>query len=262
MITTAQINRSRFNIPQHEREFQAGAEPFGARDIEPRCHYAAIIAIVGLALSAAGTAAGMSAQAKAQKAQDAARAEELYRQRQYSQKAGAVVDQQIQESGATKAKPAIDAAAEDRAAAYNRITAQVQTPQTKAITQTVSSPFAAQTAQQSALAAQWNKILGGAQARMGGTQDWGLARNIAQQRAAGEIGLIGRNARGSAGVSAAEQEDASHAGDGLGAAGQLLTGAGKIAGAYGATNGNQNIEVVDPYETAAWGQEDWSIPKN
>lgn len=178
----------------------------------------------------------MAAQSKAQKAQDAARAAELYRQIQYSKKAGAVVDQQIAESGAAKAKPAIDAAAEDRAAAYNRITAQVQQPQTRTITQTVASPFTAQTATQSALAAQWNKILGGAQARLGATQDWGLARNIAQQRAAGEIGLIGRNARGSAGASSAEQQDASHAGDSLAATGQLLGVAGNMANASNASN--------------------------
>lgn len=196
-----------------------------------------IIALVGLALSAAGAGAGMAAQNKAQRAQDAARAAELYRQSQYSKRAGAVVDQQIDEGSAAKAKPAIDAAAEDRAAAYNRITSQVQQPQTRAITQTVSSPFTAQAATQSALAAQWNKILGGAQARMGGQQDWGLARNIAQQRGAGEIGLIGRNARGSASVSAAEQQDASREGDGLAAAGTLLNGAGQVVSAYGATGG-------------------------
>lgn len=220
----------------------------------------AVIAIIGLALSAAGTAASMSAQSKAQKAQDAARAAELYRQSQYSRKAGALVNQQIEDSSATKAKPAIDEAAASRADAYNRITAQVQQPAARAITKTVNTPFSAATAQQSALAAQWNKIIGGAQSRIGGQQDWGLARNIAQQRAAGEIGLIGRNARGSASVSAAEQQDASHAGDGLAAAGTLLNGAGKVVSAYGATQGGEPTDY-DPYSTAAWGEPDWSIPK-
>lgn len=220
----------------------------------------AIIGIIGLALSAAGTAASMSAQAKAQKAQDAARAAELYRQSQYSRKAGAVVDQQIDEASAAKAKPAIDDAAESRAATYNRITSQVQQP-SRAITKTVTTPFSTATAQQSALAAQWNKILGGAQARIGGQQDWGLARNIAQQRAAGEIGLIGRNAIASAEINKQEGEDSGHAGDGLAAAGELFGSAGNLASAYSQSLRTPASATVDPYETSAWVEPDWSIPR-
>lgn len=263
MITIAQINRSRFALPIQEREYPMAENHLAAVDIEPRCNYAAaVIAVIGLALSAAGTAASMSAQSKAQKAQDAARAAELYRQSQYSKRAGALVNQQIEDSSAAKAKPAIDAAADSRAANYNRITAQVQQQPARAITKTVSAPFATSTAQQSALATQWNKIIGGAQARIGGQQDWGLARNIAQQRAAGDISLIGRNARGSAGVSSAEQQDASHAGDGLATVGTLLNGAGKVASAYGANQGNADTADYDPYATAAWGEPDWSIPRS
>lgn len=218
-----------------------------------------IIALVGLALSATGAGVGMYAQNKAQRAQDAARASELYRQAQYSKKAGAVVDQEIDAGSSTKALPAIDEAATARAAAYNRITARAQPA--REITKTVTSPYGAAVAQQSSLADQWNKILGGAQARMGGFQDWGLDRNIAQQRAAADISLIGRNARGSASVSAAEQQDASRAGDGLAMAGTLLDSAGKVVSAYGATQAGPASETVDPYENAAWGQDDWSIPQ-
>jgi hypothetical protein len=207
---------------------------------------AGTIAIIGLVLSAASAGVGMAAQNKAQRAQDAQRAAELYRQSQFSRKAGAIVNQQIEEASATKAKPAIDDAAANRAANYNRITSQVQQP-AKAITKTVNSPFGVQTAQQSALAAQWNKIIGGAQARIGGFQDWGLARNIAQQRAGADISLIGRDARGSAGVSAAEQSDASHEGDALAAGGQLLGDAGRGLTMYGATQApTATIDPNDP----------------
>jgi hypothetical protein len=220
----------------------------------------AIIGIIGLALSAAGTAAQMSAQNKTQRAQDQARAAELYRQSQYSKRAGAVVDQQIEDSSAAKAKPAIAEAGANRAAVYNRITSQVQ-PKARAVTQTVnSSPFAAATAQQSALAEQWNKIIGGAQSRIGGMQDWGLKRNIAQQRAAGEIDLISRNANASAVISDTEQNDAKHAGDGLAAGGDLLNSAGNLVSAYGKSRPSQTTTSYDPYATAAWGQEDWSNP--
>ena len=219
-----------------------------------------IIGIIGLALSAAGSAAGMTAQYKAQSAQNAQRAAELYRQSQYTKKAGAVVDQQIQESSATAQKPAIDAATDDRAAAYNRITAPFQ--QTKTITRTTgqpAAPFAAAAANQAAVSNAWNKIVGGAQARLGAYQDWGLARNIAQQHASQELGTISRNAIRSAGVSDAEQSDASHEGDALAAGGDLLSTAGRDMLAYRTSQAGKPT-YVDPNDTAAWGQVDWSIP--
>ena len=112
-----------------------------------------IIALIGLALSAAGTAAGMAAQSKAKRAQDAARAAEMYRQSQHSKKAGAIVDQQIEKTTAPKGRAQIDEAARMRAADYNRITSQVQKP-VRAVTNTVNTPFSTQTLTQNALAAQ------------------------------------------------------------------------------------------------------------
>ena len=194
------------------------------------------LATAAFVVSAVGTGVSMAAQGKAQRAQDSAKVAELQRQGQLQKKAMAIVATQTQQSGADKAKPAIDAAAGERAAAYNRITAPgAQPTQTQTVSRTVSTPFAAATANQLGISNAWNRIIGTAQAKAGAYQDWGLARNIAQQRAGQEIGLIGRNAQGSARVSAAEQEAASRAGDGLAAAGSLIGVAGKGLGAYAAT---------------------------
>ena len=191
---------------------------------------------VALAASLIGTAASMKGQSDVQKAQDRERANTLYNLGLKEQKARTIVARETQDAGADKAKPAIDAAAAERAAAYNRITApSAQPTQTQTVSRTVSTPFAAATANQLGISNAWNRIIGTAQAKAGAYQDWGLARNIAQQRAGQEIGLIGRNAQGSARVSAAEQEAASRAGDGLAAAGSLIGVAGKGLGAYAAT---------------------------
>ena len=198
--------------------------------IEPRCQLVGWLAAAGLALGAIGTGVQMASQNQAQRAEANARNEELYRQSQNQQKAAAIVAPQIEASSVDKALPAIQQAADNRAAEYNRITAAAAP--TAPATRTVSSPFAAQTANQSALTAAWNRILAPAQARLGAFGDWGLARNIAQQRASQQLGTIASDARLSAGISGQEQQDASHAGDLTNAAGQLIGLAGRGLGTY------------------------------
>lgn len=194
-----------------------------------------ILAALGLVLSAVGTGLSMKGQADAQAAQDDERSQELYRQSQYQKKAAEVVNKQISESSAENQKPQIDAAAAKRADEYNRITSTIKPAPSIAVSRTVSAPMAQQSAQQSAISAAWNKIIGGAQAKQGAFGDWGLARNIAQQRASQDIATIGVDARRSAEISGMEQQDASRAGDGTKAAGTLLGLAGQGVGAYAST---------------------------
>jgi len=191
-------------------------------------------AVSAIVVSVAGTGMQMAAQAKSQRAQGAAKAAELKRQSALQKKAMAIVAEQTQAAGADKAVPAINAASDARVAAYNRITAPAQQP-TQTVSRSVSTPMAAATANQANISNAWNNIIGAAQAKAGGFQDWGLARNIAQQRGSQAIGLIGRNARGSAEASGAEQFAASHAGDGLAAGGQIVGLVGQGLGTYAAT---------------------------
>ncbi len=188
-----------------------------------------ILGALALVVSAAGAAAGMAGQAKAQRSQEEAKRAELYRQSQFQRKAAEVVAAQIAQANSETAKPAIEQAAQDRQAKYNQITSTIK-PATKPVTRTGTAPMAAATANQSAVAAAWNKIIGGAQSKLGAYQDWGLSRNIAQQRGAQELGIISGDARMSAGVSASEQQQAAHDGDALKFGGQVLGLAGQGLG--------------------------------
>lgn len=210
-------------------------------------HHYPWLALISLAASGAGTGMQMAAQEKARKAQEEARQAELNRQAQFKAEAEKVSAKSISESTANKAQADIEAAAEDRAAAYRAITGKLAqtapgaTNPAAASKQPVaaSGPALVGGAQPSAVAARnmaanaaaWNRILGGAQARGGGYGDWSLARNIAAQRAGNQLSAIGGMARGSADVLGAELDDASHAGDSLAAAGAGLSLAGSIGGA-------------------------------
>lgn len=202
---------------------------------------------VALAASLAGTAATMKAQDEVQKQQDRERANTLYNLGLKEQKARAIVARETQDAGADKAKPAIDQAASARAAEYNRITApSAQPTQQKTVSRTVSTPFAAATANNSAISNAWNRIIGAAQAKAGAFQDWGLARNIAQRRASQQIGDIGFESQREAQIGEAAQRDALRAGDGWNAAGSLLGAAGRGLGAYASTASSSNSDSYDP----------------
>jgi len=195
-----------------------------------------ILGALAVVLSAVGAGLQMAGQAKAQRNQDEQRRAELYRQSQYQKKAAEVVAQQIQQANSEQAKPDIEQAANERQAKYNQITRNIQ-PATQAVTRTTTQPMAAASANQAAIGAAWNKMIGGAQSKLGAYQDWGLERNIAQQRGSQELGIIGSNAQGSARVSAAEQQDAARSGDGLIAGGQLAGLAGQGLSAYNSAAG-------------------------
>jgi hypothetical protein len=180
----------------------------------------------------------MIGQNQAQNARAEAQHNEMQRQKGYRDKAQAVADQSIAESGRDTADPAIAKGADERAAAYNRIINQVQSPATVTQNRVVSTgtPTATSTAQ-SASAQAWNRILGGAQARLGGYGDWGLSRNIAAHRAGQKLDAIGTDARHSAEILAADMQDAGHAGDGWSTAGSLASTIGALGGMYGAVGG-------------------------
>lgn len=248
MIT---IRRRKVWLPQHEQGEPCTRIAPGTDD-PTRCNW--VLAALGLIMSAAGTAMSMKANSDARAAQDDAKAAELYRQSQFQKKAQEIVNQQIAKSDADTAVQDIKSAATKRAADYNRITSAMPT---RAVTKTVTpgTPMAAATSNQNAMAAAWNKILGGAQAKLGAYGDWGLARNIAQQRGAQDIGMIGGDARRSAEISAAEQQDAAHSADGLAAGGQLVSAVGGALGSYGAGTGwgaSQEEELVQPENGYGW----------
>lgn len=205
------------------------------------------LALAALAVSAAGAGAQMAGQSQAQSARDRAQLAEMNRQREYRRQAAAVADQSISESGRSTADPAIERGATDRAAAFNAIVSRGQAPLTgNTVNRIVPNTTQTTTQPMTASAAAWNRILGGAQARLGGYSDWGLARNIAAKRAGQKLDTIGTNARASADILAADLQDANHAGDGLMTAGSILGTVGSLGGLYGAMGGFGSAPAAFP----------------
>jgi NACalpha-BTF3-like transcription factor len=201
-----------------------------------------VLEAIGLVVAAAGAATSMAGQRSAQNQQAARRNEELHRQAQFQKKAAEIVAQQTSQASAEKAKPQLEAHAADRASAYNKITGTIK-PATKPVSRTVSPTLQRASANQAQINNAWNKIIGGAQSKLGAYQDWGLERNIAQQRGAQDLGYIGVDARKSAEISGAEQLDAAHSGDGMIAGGQLMGSAGNLLGAYGVSKPKRDEEL-------------------
>jgi hypothetical protein len=189
-----------------------------------------------LAVSAAGTGAQMIGQNEAQSARESAQRAEMNRQSGYRKNAQAVVDQSIAESGRDTADPAIAAGADNRVNRFNSIIQQGQTPPTgNTVNRSVVTTAGRPTPTMTASAQAWNRILGNRQAKLGGYADWGLARNVAAQRAGQKLGNISTDARNSAQILSADMQDANSAGDGWNMAGQVLGALGTVGGAYAAT---------------------------
>lgn len=193
--------------------------------------------IASIAATTASAGAGMQAQSEARKATGQARTAELLRQQEYQRQAAQVADESLAKSTRQSADQNLDTSTEARKAAYARIT----TPQTATATavpqnRTISaSPTATATAQNTALTSAWNRILGGAQARLGAYDDWGLSQAVKDKRAAEKLGVIGGNARGSAGVLSSELDNALHAGDNWNTVAGALGMLGNLGGTYVAT---------------------------
>lgn len=199
---------------------------------------------IALAIAAATTAAStglqMAGQAKARSAQERASNAELLRQNEYQRQAQQVADESLAQSTRGKADEQIQQGTDARRAAYARITnpptqTAAATPAPVNRTVTTTGPTATANARSTALTQAWNRILGNAQSRIGGYDDWGLAQAIKNQRAGQRLGQIAGNARGSANVLPAELEYASHAGDSLNSLAGILGAIGSVAGTYAAT---------------------------
>lgn len=193
---------------------------------------ALLIASIAATVGSAG--AGMAAQEKSKNAVASARNAELNRQQKIQNKADAVAQKSISESGADNAAKEISKGANQRAAEFSRLTEAVSPQQSARPGNRLvapASPTAAANTSQNALSEAWNRIIGGAQAKLGGYSDWGLARSIAAQRAGSDLGVIAGEARGSEAVLGTELANAQHAGDNLALLGTVLGAAGSVAGA-------------------------------
>jgi len=184
--------------------------------------------LAGLAASAAGTGMQMAGARKSRKAMEATRAAELARQKKYQEQAGKTFEASLSKSTRANADAAMAEGANRRTSAYDRIAAGNQPTALNQVTTNRTVLPGPTTANRSAEA--WSQLVGGNQAKLGGTADWQLGQGIKDTRASQDLAVISDNARGSARILPSELEAASHKGDSLSGWGQLLQAAGAVAG--------------------------------
>lgn len=198
--------------------------------------------LAAVAATAAGTGMQMAGAAQSRSAMNQAQAAEMARQKRYQQQADASFQQSLKGADRGTADAQMTAGAERRTAAYDKLAAVPvgqplpTRPPTALPTATGTAAAAARTrANATATANAWSKLVGGAQARLGGADDWQLEQGIKNTGTNRDLAIIGSNARGSANILPLEMEQASHAGDGLAGWGQVLSALGSVAGLAGAT---------------------------
>lgn len=199
--------------------------------------------LAAAAATAAGTGMQMAGAAQARGAMNDARAAELSRQKRYQDEASAEFSKSLKKSDRATADEQMQAGADRRSAAYQALAASpvgqplpTRPGSDGAVTDTGTAGAAARTkANATATANAWSRLVGGAQARLGGGEDWQLEQGIKNAEANRNLAITSSNARGSANILPWEMEEASHAGDGLKGWGQLVSALGSVAGIGAAT---------------------------
>lgn len=194
--------------------------------------------VAGLALSAAGTGMQLAGASKARREMQSKQDAEAARQRRYDEQAQATYQQSLEKSDRATADTETAGGAQRRQQAYANIQAHQAAggmAQPRVTTTGSTGAAAARTnANVRSAGNAWSRLVGGAQSRLGGADDWGLQQQIRNRRAAQDLALTGSNARRSASLLNNEMAIASHAGDGLNAWGKLTGALGSLAGAYAA----------------------------
>lgn len=220
-----------------DRQFYQARKPHALREGIREEIYPVLMAVAAAA-AAAGTGLSIAGQAESQNAISRARNAELLRQQQYQKTASGVFNTSLEQSAPKSAKAQLDAGAADRQAEMAKLAQQpgVAPSARDKGTLTATSPgadgAAARTeANVTATNNAWSNIVGQAQAKLGGYQDWDVAQGIKNARANQRLALVGNEAAGSANVLPIELEVASHKGDSLEGWGQLVSALGMVAGA-------------------------------
>lgn len=204
-----------------------------------------IVLALAAAASAAGTGLQMAGAEQSRRSMQKAQDAETARQKQYQQRAEATFQQSLKKSTPEAAANTMTQAATNRTGAYDRLAvnsvnlapagAQPVTGSMGAAQRTATATNAAGNA--------WSRLVGGAQARLGAQDDWGLDQAIKNSRTREDLAITGSQSRASANLLGNEMNIAAHKGDGLNAWGQLAGALGSLAGAYAATT---PVKPVNP----------------
>jgi hypothetical protein len=190
---------------------------------------------IGLALTAAGTAAQAQGQRRAQKAMTGAREAERIRQKGYQSESDAILAKSMDNADKTNQDQQEAKALSERQVAAEKATSEVRAPveatgENLAGDQTANAVINTEQANQAAKSLGYAGQQGGAKAKLLSFNDLNFNNAIANARAAQDHSRIAGFAKGSSDVLPVELEYASHKGDGLKTLGSALQIAGTIAG--------------------------------
>jgi len=186
-----------------------------------------------LALMAAGTAAQMQGQKKAQKAMSAAQEAEATRQKRLRGEGEGIFNKSLGRLGAENQRSAIDQAGKKRGeqmAGAQDESAPIQIDQSGAAPNIINEDTSARVSDATSKARQ--RAL--AEGFLGGYNDVSLSNALENSRANQGIGVLNNMRQGSQGVLGLEMNNASMAGDRWNNIGKGLSTAGSLVGLYGA----------------------------
>jgi len=200
------------------------------------------LALLGLGLGGAGAAASYTGQKKSAEATSDVWRNLRQRNAQRQQEADAAFKSNLSKSGADTADAEIEQGAERRTAAYDKLDSasspsRIPTQANKMVASPSAAPGAKGKAVKNA-GSVWTKLLGTAQAKLGGRADWQLKQNVRDQRTTQNLNRITNFAQGDLNnVVPVELTAAAQKGDAYKGWGSLLSAAGTLAGTAGALGG-------------------------
>lgn len=227
-----------------------------------------ILLAAGAAMAAAGAGMGMAGAAESKGAMNEARNAELLRQRGYQEQADKTVQASIGQSTRGVTDKQLAEGEASRNAGYAKVGQVVPGAQSASLPgqngtvtagEAGSGPTARAAATASKTANAWGRLVGGAQAKLGSYQDWGLAQRIKDARANSDLSVTNSFARGSANVLPVEMEAASHTGDELAGWGQLVGALGSATGMAGAVGMGPMIGGSHLATAASTSAPEWAL---
>ena len=192
------------------------------------------LALLGLGLSVAGGVASHMGAKRSAQAQ--ANVWNSFRERnaKRQQEGDEIFRRNLEKSGADTADREIDLGAQRRESAYAKLDRSASPAPVQGTTnRMVQAPARGASVKNAGNA--WSRLLGKAQARLGGRADWLLNQNVRDQRTTQELNRVSNFARGDLNnVVPVELNAAARKGDSLRGWGSLLSAAGMLAGTAGA----------------------------
>ena len=185
-------------------------------------------ALIGLAVSAAGTGMQIAASKKEQSAMESKAQEELSRQQRYQKEAGGEFQKSLAESGEPQYQKQAAQGSQKLSDAYTNVK---NIPLTLPAA-TASSPSAQIVEDRGTQAL--NKTSDAARAQLGGVNEFQIQQMIKNLRAQQQLGVIATNARMSQGVEPLELQAAGRSAEGLRGVGSLASTLGGLMSIYSA----------------------------